>query len=261
VSRAYYEDDAVTILHGDCREVIPTLGPVDMVFTSPPYNLGNTTGGGFRGLGHYSRAAGVGGRGGAGKWSGGALANGYGAHADDMAHEEYVAWQREVLGLLWDGLTDDGAIFYNHKVRVLAGLAVTPLEYIPDLPIRQIVTWARAGGVNFSPTHYCPTSEWIVVIAKPGFRLRDRAASGLGDVWYVPQESGTAHPAPFPPKLPLRAIETTTARLILDPFMGSGTTLIAAKNLGRKAIGIEIEERYCEIAAKRCSQGVLELGV
>jgi site-specific DNA-methyltransferase (adenine-specific) len=94
------------------------------------------------------------------------------------------------------------------------------------------------------------------------FKIRHypKQACGLGDVWYMPPaglEDGD-HPAPFPESLPTRAIGSTNATLIVDPFMGSGTTLVAAKNLGRKAIGIEIEEKYCEIAAKRLSQEVLE---
>jgi site-specific DNA-methyltransferase (adenine-specific) len=129
---------------------------------------------------------------------------------------------------------------------------VSPFTYIPEeLPIRQIVIWARCGGINFSPTFYCPTHEWIVIIARPGFKLRDRAASGVGDVWRIPQERNNPHPAPFPVELPSRAIETTSTGIVLDPFMGSGSTLVAAKNLNRVAIGIDVEEEYCEMAANR----------
>ena len=81
----------------------------------------------------------------------------------------------------------------------------------------------------------------------------------VGDVWEEHQETNNPHPAPFPIGLPARAIETTAPALTLDPFMGSGTVLRSAKNAGRRAIGIEIEERYCEIAAKRLAQEALPL--
>jgi len=260
--KPYYQDDAVTIYHGDCSEVLgDALPKADLVFTSPPYNLGTTTGGGFPSIGHYARGAALADRGGAGKswgkWSGGSLANGYGVHSDAMPQSDYEAWQRGVLARLWAQLSDVGAIFYNHKPRVQAGEAWLPLCLNPGLPLRQIVTWARAGGMNYAPTHYVPTYEWVLIFAKERFRLRDKSASGLGDVWRITQESQIDHPAPFPYELAARAIATTTAAEVLDPFMGSGTTLVAAKNLGRRAIGIEIEERYCEIAARRLAQEVL----
>lgn len=252
--KPYYEASGCVIYHGDCEEVLPSLPPVDLVFTSPPYNLGVTAGGGF---GHYVDDAGMRKRGGGGKWTGGALANGYSDHDDAMSLEDYETWQRRVLELCWSRLTDVGAIFYNHKPRVQAGSLWTPLALNPGLPVRQIITWARAGGINFAPTHYMPTYEWIVVFARPAFRLKSKAASGVGDLWRVPQESNTDHPAPFPVGLPARALESVAPGSVLDPFMGSGTTLRAAKDAGIPAIGIDESERYCEIAAKRLAQEVL----
>lgn len=257
--KPYYEHGGITIYLGDCREILPTISDVDLVFTSPPYNLGNTGGGmPHKKLGHYDARAGMTKRGGGGKWSGGALAFGYGVHTDNMPHDEYVEWQQTILRLCWSTLTDTGAIYYNHKPRILDGALVTPFVYLPpELPRRQVVIWARAGGVNFSPAFYLPTHEWIVILAKDAFRLKSKAASGVGDVWYVPQESNTAHPAPFPLALPARAIETVAPVLVLDPYCGSGTTLRAAKDAGVRAVGIEIEERYCEIAARRMGQETL----
>ena len=252
----YYDDGTCVIYHGDCTDVLPALGPVAMVFTSPPYNLAVTAGGGF---GHYVDDAGMRQRGGGGKWTGGALANGYEDHDDAMPLPEYEAWQQAILRLCWAQLTDTGAIFYNHKPRVQAGTLWNPLTLNPGLPVRQIITWARAGGMNFAPTHYVPTYEWIVVFAKPGFRLKSKGASGVGDLWRVAQESNSSHPCPFPVGLPARAIESVGPASVLDPFMGSGTTLRAAKDAGVRAIGIEKSERYCEIAAKRLGQEVLAL--
>lgn len=249
--------EGVTLYQGDCLEVLPSIGSVDLVFTSPPYNLGNTSGGGFpkEKMGNYSQSAGMRQRGGQGKWSkagaAGGLADGYGLHSDDMPHADYVMWQKRVLAECWSHLSDDGAIFYNHKPRVLNGLLVTPFEYNPDLPVRQVVIWARAGGINFSPAFYVPTHEWIMVLAKPSFRLRDKSASGAGDVWYVPQESNPDHPAPFPLALPTNAITTTSAKTVLDPFCGSGTTGVAAVKAGRNFIGIELEPKFFDLSCRR----------
>ena len=247
----YYEDAkrGIVLYHGSCDDVLPVLAAasVDLVFTSPPYNLGNTSGGGFGGTDK------------AGKWRGAAIAHGYGAHADKMSHDEYVAWQKRVLLECWRVVSDTGAIFYNHKPRVQNGVVLLPLEMNPGLPVRQIVIWRRNGGINFAPTHYCPTHEWIVVLAKPEWRLKSKGASGVGDVWDVAQEQGNPHPAPFPLALPARALETTGARSVLDPFAGSGTTLLAAKLAGVRAVGIELEEKNCEMAARRLSQETLPL--
>jgi site-specific DNA-methyltransferase (adenine-specific) len=249
--------DGVRLILGDCRDVLPTLAGIDLILTSPPYNLGTTTGGGFpKKLGHYPVDAPMAVRGGQGKWPGAAIADGYGAYTDAMPHEAYVAWQKKILSLCWIALSDNGAIYYNHKPRVLDGLLVTPLDYNPGLPVRQIVVWARAGGINFSPAFYLPTHEWIVILAKPGFRLRDKAASGIGDVWYIPQEGGTEHPAPFPLSLAENAISTTPARLICDPFCGSGTTGVAAVKNGRGFIGVERDPRWFDLSCRRISEAL-----
>lgn len=258
----YYSDDLVTIYHGDASETVSALDQsFDLVFTSPPYNLGVSSGGGF---GHYTPISPLDKRGGHGKWvkaaTAGGISDGYADHDDAMPMAEYEAWQRAILSMLYAHLTTAGAIFYNHKPRVQARTLWTPLRLVPEhVPLRQIIIWARAGGMNFAPTHYVPTHEWILVLAKSDFRLRSKGASGVGDVWRVPQEANPHHPAPFPVGLPARAIETVGPEVVLDPFMGSGSTLIAAKAAGVRAVGIELSERYCEVAATRCSQEVLGL--
>lgn len=252
----YYDKDGLRIFHGDCAEIIPTLfgQGIDLVVTSPPYNLGASP---WPMLGHWKPGDSSGGR---SKWRNGSDAgNGvqYGDHDDSMPWDDYVSWQRCILGSLFDLIPDHGAIFYNHKPRVVGARLWTPLDLVPSTAVlRQIVVWARPGGMNFNPTAFVPTHEWIMVLAKESFRLKSKGVSGIGDVWSMAPDRN-AHPAPFPLELPKRAIEASGATVVLDPFMGSGTTLRAAKEMGIKGIGIEKDERYCEMAAERLSQGVL----
>jgi site-specific DNA-methyltransferase (adenine-specific) len=226
---------------GDCLEVMKAMpsNSVDMVFTSPPYNLSNLSGSGFK-----SDIS-------SGKWKNAALAKGYGLHRDDMPHDDYTAWQKEVLTECWRLLKDDGAIFYNHKPRVQGGEVVLPTIYNPGLPLRQIVIWDRKSGFNFNQSFYLPSHEWVMIFAKPAFRLRSKAASGAKDIWRIVHERNNSHPAPFPVELPMTAIETTTAQVILDPFCGSGTTGVACARLGRQFIGIELEPKFHQMAIDR----------
>ena len=224
----YYEADGVTIYHGDCREIIPTLPPVDLVVMSPPYNKGAQSGA-------YAN-----------------MRDGYTDHDDGMTDPAYVEWQQDVLALLWGRLSDHGAIFYNHKPAIRDGIAYLPTRLIPpDVLLRQIIVWNRKGGMNWNPRFFCPQHEWVLLLARRDFALRSRGASQPGDVWTLSiEQTDHGHPCPFPLALPLTAIQATDAQLILDPFMGSGTTLRAAADLGRRAIGIELSERYCEVAVK-----------
>lgn len=241
----YYDDGCATIYHGDCLEIMPFISDVDLCFTSPPYNLGTSNGGhsGFH----------------AGSLAASDLTGGYADYHDAMPQNEYDNWQSQVVEAMWDTLSETGAIFYNHKPRPQGNRLLLPTAYGGNLPLRQIITWDRGTGLNFSASFFLPKSEWIVVWAKNEWRLTSKSASQIGDVWRVFPENNTAHPAPFPIQLPGLAIEATKPRLVLDPFMGSGTTLRAAKDRGCKAIGIELSERYCEIAATRLSQEVLSL--
>lgn len=233
-------------LCGDAVTVMSQMpeNSVDLVVTSPPYNLKNSTGNGMKD-----------GRG--GKWKNAALVKGYSHHDDNMPHEEYVAWQRNCLTEMMSLIKNDGAIFYNHKWRVQDNLLQDRSDIVNGFPVRQIIIWKRKGGINFNPGYFLPTYEVIYLIAKPKFKLASKA-NALGDVWEFVQEMNNSHPAPFPIALAKRCIESTNAQIILDPFMGSGTTAIAAKRLDRNFIGIDLSPEYCEQAEQRLKSNIFQ---
>ncbi|MDP6190727.1 MAG: site-specific DNA-methyltransferase, partial [Gammaproteobacteria bacterium] len=210
---------------------------IKVIVTSPPYNIKNSTGNGLKD-----------GRG--GKWSKAALQQGYDTHGDTMNHDDYVQWQRDCLAAMMRVLRNDGAIFYNHKWRVQAGLLQDRHDILDGFPVRQIIIWQRNGGINFNKGYFLPTYEVIYLIAKPDFKLASKS-NALGDVWKIPQERENDHPAPFPIELANRCIRSVDNGLVLDPFMGSGTTAIAAEINNRPWVGIDISEKYCDTAKQR----------
>ena len=185
-----------------------------------------------------------------GKWSNASLIKGYTDHNDCMPHEDYVAWQRQCLDQMMRVIHDEGALFYNHKWRVQGGLLQDRHDIVAGFPVRQIIIWRRAGGINFNPGYFLPTYEVIYLIAKKDFKLAPKA-NAVGDVWEFPQEMNNPHPAPFPLALIERIIQSTVAEIILDPFIGSGTTALAAKKNGRTYIGIELSKDYATYAEER----------
>lgn len=196
----YYQDSAVTIYHGDCREIIPTLPKVDLVLTDPPYGIG------------------------------------FAAQPTD--YQRLNGMKKSD----WDNSRFD-------SIPII--LSASPKQII----------W----GGNYYPL---PVSRawlcWIKPDAPPSMGRFELAWTNLDqntEVIVCSIASTNPERVGHPTQKPLKVIQwclwfAPHAQTILDPFMGSGTTLRAAKDLGRRAIGIEIEERYCEIAARRMAQEV-----
>jgi site-specific DNA-methyltransferase (adenine-specific) len=206
--KPYYEDDAVTIYHGDCREILPTLPPVDLVLTDPPYGVTIIKGGGrgMNGWKDYSAN---------GEWDK--------TPPSDALIEQVVAAGSSAI--VWGGNyfklpISMGWLVWDKGQRNFS-LADGELAWTTESRALRIFSFARAAALRETKKEH-PTQKPIALMR-----------------WCLEF---------FP-----------DAQTILDPFMGSGTTLRAAKDLGRKAIGIEIEERYCEIAAKRMAQTVMPL--
>ena len=227
--KPYYQDASVTIYHGDCVEVLPTLPMVDLVVTDPPYIIGAV--------------------------SSGAMASKSGGWADMMNSSAwFTAWYRQTDALL----KNHGAMWQFLNWRTVPVVMRAALD--AGLPITSMMVWDKQWIGPGGPQGLRPSYELCALLAKPDFAIKDR---GIADVWRykVGSYKASGHPAEKPAGLFHRVISTCGAGgVVLDPFLGSGTTAVAAKAAGWSAIGIEAEEKYCEIAARRCSQETLDLG-
>ncbi len=222
-----------TLYLGDCRDILPIIGSVQAVVTSPPYNLGNVKKGSF-----YD-----------GKAKGDRIA--YNSHNDDMPEKQYIEWQHWLFQTWHSLLSDGGVIAYNHKPRTVNGVYDDRRGLIP-LPVRQEIIWDRCRMVNFSGSFFAPQFEVVFLVPKGDWRPQ-RHAVGWGNIWRIAPEPNPLHPAPFPLQLAAKLVDGCTAAgdTVLDPFAGSGTTGIAAVRAGRDFIGIEIDPAYFDIACRR----------
>jgi len=211
----YYKDKYCTIYHADCRDILPTLGKVDLVLTDPPYGINADK--------NAKRNAGKGGR---------------------KIHP--------YAGPLWDNSTVDAftidMVLQSSQHAIIWG----GNYYSFALPSSMgWLVWDK-GMRNFSLSD----GELAWTSFQNALRIKTvTRGKRLQDGCYHPTQKSLA--------LMVWCIQYAdrhgSAETIIDPFMGSGTTLRAAKDLQRFVTGIELSEQYCEIAARRLSQGVLEL--
>lgn len=222
----YYQDECVTLYHGDCREVDAWLG-ADVLVTDPPYGRAWKQGGGLASAD--------------GKYAASSIAHGGIANDDTTA-------TRDAMLAMWDGL----AIVFGDPLIAQPPGAVQALAYIK--PADAGVRGARAGFRRDVEMIYLVGPWPSAVGGRTSALTTNRMVAGSGGIAAL-----SGHPHAKPIDL-LEALIEPTSGTIADPFAGSGSTLVAAKRLGRKAIGVELDERYCEIAARRLSQGVLDFG-
>jgi len=243
--RPYYDAEGVTIYHGDCLHLLPLLGKksVDVVVTSPPYNtLAQQV------KNNASSRARLNGNG----W----IKKLFVAYDDSREEVEYQKFVEYVVAMCLN--TAQGLVWVNHKLRFRDGRGVHPLHFL-RFPLWAEIIWDRGGSMAMSQYRHMQSHEGIWGFGKPHWW--DAKLSNLMTVWQLSHQYDDEHPCPFPDRIPKRLISSSCppGGIVLDPFMGSGTTLIAAKELGRKAIGIEKDERFCELAVSRLRQSVLGL--
>jgi site-specific DNA-methyltransferase (adenine-specific) len=221
--KPYYEHAGITIYHGDCMEILPQLKPVDLVLTDPPY-----------------------------------LINLSGGNKGCFSGRKYVINTK--------GFTDGGVdySFLNGFKNFFVFCSIKQLPELLSISFlhgnTKLLTWNKPNPIPTICNTYLSDVEYIVHCWQKGRLFGDYKTKSTYHI-YPCGQTLTKHPNEKPLSIINRFVllGSLEKEIILDPFMGSGTTLRAAKDLGRNAIGIEIEEKYCEIAAQRLSQETLPL--
>lgn len=215
----------------DCLELLKDIadGTIHLTITSPPYNLGSN---------HHT---------------GNNSFEAYDEYIDDMPEEDYQAQQIKVLNEIYRATKDGGSIMYNHKNRIRNGVQITPYEWLlkTNWTVKQELVWFNRSQ-NFDKCRFYPMTERIYWLSK-GVETNFVNKIGQHDLIKDTAEgTDKEHKRAFPVKLAQRLIICfPDAELIFDPYMGSGTTAIAAIKENRKYLGAETSMKYCELALKR----------
>lgn len=210
---------------------------VDVGVTSPPYNKGENKKGWLVKNVKYCGAT------------------------DKLPEDEYQKNQINVLNEIFRITKPCGSFFYNHKLRWERGVLLHPMDWLRKTRwvIRQEIIWDRMIAANIRGWRFWQVEERIYWLYKPqgneliGEELKPRHAL-LSSIWRFPPERENPHPAPFPIELPTRVIYSILDEkkgIVIDPYCGSGTTLVAAKLLGQDYIGIDISKEYVQYAEER----------
>jgi len=219
----YYQDDAVSLYHGDCRELTDWLA-ADVLVTDPPYGIRMET---FQG--------------------------------DRRAHANAGRKKDAIAGDTTTDARDAVLDMWGPRPAIVFGSWRIPRP----TGTRSLLIWHKDGAFS-GPLNaaFFTNHEEVYVLGDAKWR---RSAPPLRSVITTTEHRSQAsrdigHPTPKPVHLMETLIDRCPPGVIADPFAGSGSTLVAAKQLGRNAIGVELEERYCEVIAKRLAQGVLDFG-
>ena len=226
------------LIPGDCLVEMQNIKDksIDLIITSPPYNLGNN---------HHT-----------GK-------NKHTPYEDNLIESNYQKWQISVLNECFRILKDDGSLFYNHKNRIKKGIQITPYEWLlkTNFIIKQEIIWQN-GSQNFDKIRFYPTTERIYWLSKsPDTKLYNKINHNdlFNRIEWKPVKTKGCHKRAYPVKMAEDILSCFSNKLIvLDPFMGSGTTGVACKNLDREFIGIEKDEDYFNIAKSRIENHIVQ---
>jgi DNA modification methylase len=245
--KPYYQEYGITIYHGDCLEILPELPKVDLVLTSPPYNTGN------KNLGYQPKSK-IG-------------QNHYGEYTDNLPDDTYNKW---IISIIQKCLSISRYVFWNMQYLVSTKSIVNNIFKNLDDNLKDIFIWKKQAVaqicVKDSPI-LANGFEFVFLFGQDNskiFKYSNFPSNGYVpniQEWYK-KESFPEHHATFTKEMCKYFIQYFTKNndTVLDPFLGSGTTAVACKQLGRQCIGIEIEEKYCEIAVKRLAQRELQFG-
>jgi site-specific DNA-methyltransferase (adenine-specific) len=228
---------------GDCLDILPALGRVDAVVTDPPYSSGGRQQQAARNI--FAKAGGVSKETRADDWFLG----------DNMGSDTYVRWMRRIGAMLFNLNEPGGAAYVFTDWRQYTNI-VTTFETC-RWTLRSVIVWDKNRGGAMG-SWWRNNHEWICAFVKG--RPRPLPHGSFFNTWKGGKPRGGEHPTEKPVGLMKYLAETVPeGGTILDPFMGSGTTGAACVETGRKFVGIEISEKYFDIACKRISKAVKEL--
>ena len=235
----YFKTNNGSLYNGDVLKVLRTFpnDSIDLIITSPPYNL------------HYHHK---------GKKK-------IICYNDNMPEDKYQGWQLQFLQECFRVLKPTGSLLYNHKDRESKGKEISPTEWISKSPfiVKETIHWNQGGTNNRAKIRLYPVMEYVYWLAKD-VKTKLKNANKFKNTFdrnqWKPQGSRGRHTRRFPIQMPLDLISCfPNAKVILDPFMGSGTTAQAAEMTGRQWMGIELRKEFCDLSVDNINRTVQEM--